>query len=107
MRAYIYTLSLCEPYRLTDNWTTETYNIVSEHFAYLQNLTAKGIAVLVGRTDYAVSDEFLFGIVVFEAENESHATHIMQNDPCLLNGVMAAKLHPFNIALLRLETGTK
>jgi hypothetical protein len=40
------------------------------------------------------------GICVFTAVSDTEAAEIMNNDPCVKSGVMMAKVHPFNLALL-------
>ena len=42
-----------------------------------------------------------FGIAVFEAEDESAARTIMENDPAVRAGLMRAVLYPYKIALMR------
>jgi uncharacterized protein YciI len=96
---FMYVLELVPHYRHTDNWTDDANRIVGEHFNYLKNLHEKGVMKLVGKTDYDVSHNENRGYAIFEAENEEAAKVIMNNDPCLLKGVMTATLFPFRIAL--------
>ena len=98
MAQYIYTLKVARLEQLTEGPTTEEQAIVGQHFAYLQDLTAKGVAILVGRTQTADSDTF--GIMVFQAASEAEAQEIMDNDPAVKYGVMTARLFPFRIALM-------
>jgi uncharacterized protein YciI len=84
---------------VTDGPTTEETETVSRHFAYLKDLTEKGVMILVGRTQN--SDESTFGIAIFEAEDEAAARTIMENDPAIVGGVMSAKLYPYKVALIR------
>ena len=79
--------------------TPEEAETVSRHFAYLKDLTEKGVMILVGRTQN--SDESTFGIAIFEAEDESAARTIMENDPAVVGGVMSATLYPYKVALMR------
>ena len=46
-------------------------------------------------------DESTFGIAIFEAEDEATARTIMEADPAVKNGVMAASLYPYKVALMR------
>ena len=71
--------------------------VVAEHFAYLQDLTAKGIIILVGRT--LTTDENAMGLAVFRAESEDEALRIMNGDPAVAKGVMTATLYPFKVVL--------
>ena len=47
------------------------------------------------------NDESTLGIAIFEAEDESTARNIMENDPAVKGGVMTAELYPYQIALMR------
>ena len=84
---------------VTDGPTPEEAETVSRHFAYLSELTDKGVMILVGRTQN--NDESTIGIAIFEAENESAARKIMENDPAVAGGVMHATLYPYKVALMR------
>ena|SRR6185436_15326343 len=91
-----------QPARLgmvTEGSTPQEAETVSRHFAYLKDLTEKGVMVMVGRTQN--NDENTFGIAIFEAEDESAAQQIMKNDPAVIGGVMKATLYPYKIALMR------
>ena len=91
-----------EPARLgmvTEQATPEEAETVSRHFAYLKDLTEKGVMIIVGRTQN--KDENTFGIAMFEAEDEVAARQIMANDPAVLGGVMRATLYPYKVALMR------
>ena len=94
---FIYTLKVTRLEQLTEGPTAEEQAIVGRHFAYLRDLTEKGVAILVGRIQ--TTDADTLGIVVFHAASEAEAQEIMANDPAVKNGVMAAKLFPFRIAL--------
>ena len=84
---------------VTEEATPEEAATVSRHFAYLKDLTEKGVMIIVGRTQN--KDENTFGIAVFEAEDESAARRIMENDPAVIGGVMRATLYPYRVALMR------
>jgi uncharacterized protein YciI len=84
---------------VTEGPTPEEAVTVSRHFAYLKDLTEKGVMVVVGRTQN--NDEHTFGIAIFEAQDESAARKIMENDPAVIGGVMKATLYPYKIALMR------
>jgi len=96
---FIYVLKPTRLGMLTEGPTPEERDTVSRHFAYFQDLTEKGVMILMGRTQN--NDESTFGIAVFEAEDESAARWIMENDPAILGGVMTATLYPYKIALMR------
>jgi uncharacterized protein YciI len=99
MDQFMYTLKVTRLEQLTEGPTAEEQAIVSRHFAYLQDLTERGVAILVGRTQTADTDTF--GIMIFQAASETEAQEIMANDPAVKNGVMAARLFPFRIALMQ------
>lgn len=96
---FMYVLQLNEQYRNESNWTEETREIVSQHFNYLKSLHEKGVMKLVGKTAYDVTHDDNRGFAIFEANSVEKANDIMNSDPCIVKGVMTAKLHPFNIAL--------
>ena len=98
MNQWLYQLKPSRLGMLTEATPEET-ETVSRHFAYLQDLTKKGVMILRGRTlNY---DESTFGICIFEAEDESAARMIMEADPAVRAGVMRAVLYPYKIALMR------
>jgi len=99
MAQWIYVLRVTRFEMLTGSSTPEEDDILSRHFSNLKDLTEKGVMVLVGRTQTA--DKDTFGIAIFEAEDETSARVIMENDPAVKNGVMKATLYPYRIALLR------
>jgi uncharacterized protein YciI len=99
MQQWIYVLKPIRLEMLTEGSTPEEDEIVSRHFAYLSDLTGKGVMILMGRTQN--NDESTFGIAIFEAEDESAARAIMENDPAVKNRVMTATLYPYKVALMR------
>lgn len=77
--------------------TDQEQAVVAEHFAYLQDLNAKGVITLVGRT--LTTDENTMGLAIFRTESEDAARRIMNGDPAVKKGVMKATLYPFKIVL--------
>lgn len=99
MKQYVYTLKLV-PRLLDDtNWTSLDKIAVDQHLSSLERLLEEGVLVLAGRT--LDEDEKMFGIVIFEAETDEQAEHIMLNDPAVKAGIMVAELHPYRVALIR------
>lgn len=94
---YLYRIQPVRPEMLTEGATTEESAIVSAHFNYLQDLTAKGIVLLAGRT--LNTDPSSFGIIIFQAESDEAARKIMHADPAVQNRVFRAELFPYRIAL--------
>jgi len=99
MNEWLYYLKPARLEMVTEGATPEEAEIVGRHFAYLKDLTEKGVMILMGRTQN--DDESTFGIAIFEAEDEAAARKIMENDPAVKNGVMTATLYPYKIALIR------
>ena len=99
MKQFLYLLKPARLGMVTEGPTSAEAETVSRHFAYLTDLTNKGVMILVGRTQN--NDESTLGIAIFEAEDESTARNIMENDPAVAGGVMTAELYPYQIALMR------
>jgi len=102
MDQWLYLLKPARLAMLAEGPTPEEAETVSRHFAYLQDLTEKGVMILMGRTQN--NDASTFGICIFEAEDESTARMIMEADPAVRAGVMRADLYPYKIALMRGQT---
>lgn len=67
---------------------------IDRHFVRLQRACAEGTVRLAGpATDGA------FGIVIFEAVDETAARAFAADDPAVLAGVMTAELHPFHVSM--------
>lgn len=96
---FIYLLRLVP--RLHDDgaWTRADGDAVDRHFQRLQEAAARGTVVLAGRTQEAGKDTF--GLVIFEADDETAAREFMETDPAVVAGVMTATLHPYAIAVRR------
>jgi len=97
MQEFLYKLQLVRGDMLRTGPTDAEQAVVTEHFAYLQDLTAKGVVILVGRT--LTTDEHTMGLAVFRAESEDAAREIMSADPAVRKGVMTATLYPFKVVL--------
>ena len=95
---WLYRIQPVRPAMLTDGPTPEEAEIVSQHFAYLNNLTEQGVVLLAGRTQ--TTDYASFGLIIFYAEHEAAAWKIVQDDPAIQNRVMRAELYPYRIALM-------
>lgn len=83
---------------LTEGPTPEEERLVGEHFAYLKNLTEKGVVLLAGRT--LNTDPSSFGIVIFKAGDEKEARKIFEEDPAVKAGVFKGDLFPYSVALV-------
>lgn len=98
MPQFIYRLRVTQPDMLTDAPTQEEAQIVRAHFERLQQLMAQGVVILAGRT--LNTDPDSFGIVIFNAANETAARALMESDPAVAGGVMDAQLFPYRVALI-------
>jgi uncharacterized protein YciI len=96
---FLYRVQPTRPEMLSEGPTPAEERIVSDHFAYLQNLAEQGTVMLAGRT--LNTDPSSFGIIIFLAESEAAAQSILQNDPAVQQGVMNADLFPYRIAILK------
>jgi uncharacterized protein YciI len=97
MPQFLYRIQPTRVEMLTDGPTERESEIVGDHFAYLSNLTEKGVVLMAGRT--LTANESTFGIVVLVASTEAEASAIMNNDPAVKCGVMQAELFPYRVAL--------
>jgi uncharacterized protein YciI len=97
MQEFLYRLQLVRGDMLRTGPTDSEQAVVAEHSAYLRNLNAQGVIILVGRT--LNTDENAMGLTVFRAESEDAAREIMNGDPAVKKGVMTATLYPFRVVL--------
>lgn len=97
MTQFLYQIRPTRPEMLTQGPTPDETAAVERHFAYLKDLTERGIVLMAGRT--LNSDAESFGICVFRAEDEAAARRIMEGDPAVAGGVMSAQLFPYRVAL--------
>ena len=93
---FLYTVQPTRPGFLEAS-TEEEDRIVSEHFQYLQAMTAQGTCLLAGRT--LNTDPSSFGLVILQAESEDRARELMEGDPAVRAGVFQARLFPYRVAL--------
>lgn len=97
MQQFIYRIQPTRSGMLADGPNEREAEVVGQHFAYLQQLTAAGVVLMAGRT--LTVDPQSFGIVVFRAESEAAARKVVARDPAVREGVMHAELFPFRVAL--------
>ena len=98
-RQFLYRVMLNRPALLVEGPTPDEQRILGEHFAYVQDLTDKGIMILVGRTQTTGPETF--GLAIFEAADEADARAIMLADPAVSSGLMRGELFPYQIAHMR------
>lgn len=94
---FLYRIQPVRVEMLSEGATAFEDKAVEEHFAYLEKLTEAGIVLLAGRT--LNTDKSAFGIVILNADSESEARRIMENDPAVKQKVMRAELFPYRNAL--------
>jgi len=90
---WIYVVHLARPAARTSP-TEDESSTIDRHFVHLQQACSAGTVRLAGpATDGA------FGLVIFEAEDETAACSFMADDLAVRAGVMTAELHPFRVSL--------
>lgn len=99
MRDYIYILNLIPKYQHHDSWTDKEQKIIDAHFDRLKRQHNRGTVKYVGKTDLPVTNANNFGMVVFEAENDTMAELFAQADPAVMAGMMTVKCLPFKQVL--------
>ncbi|MEH6988259.1 YciI family protein [Cytobacillus firmus] len=99
MEQYLYKLRLKAHFLKKESWTQTEEEIISRHFLKLKENTEEGKVILAGRT--LNDDDTGFGIVIFEAENETSAEQFMREDPAISEGMMEGELFPYRVALMR------
>lgn len=99
MSHFVFILKLEEHYHNPDNWNDDTTAIIQQHFNYLQQRFLNNEVLFVGRTNYQPGHPDLQGWAVLNTDNEIQALEWMNQDPCIIHGVMKATLHPFSAAM--------
>lgn len=99
MRDYIYVLNLAPKYQNHESWGDREKKIIDDHLSRLQRQKKRGIVKYVGKTDLPVTNAQNFGLVVFEAKDDTMAELFMQSDPAVMNKMMTAQCFPFNHVL--------
>ncbi len=95
MRDYIYILKLTPKFRSKENWTEKEELIVQQHSQRLAKQKERGVVKFVGKTDLPIENQSNFGLVVFQAENDTMAELFMRSDAAVMKGLMTAECHPF------------
>lgn len=83
---------------LTAGPTQAEMEAVGRHFAYWKDLTERGRALVVGRTQTTGPDTM--GIAIYLAAEEGEARQIDEGDPAVVDGVFSMRFCPFSVALL-------
>lgn len=98
MLEFLYVLRPKRADMLRTGPTAREAEVISRHFAFLQDRCREGVVVLAGRT--LTEDDRTFGLCVQRAESVQSADARMRADPAVAEGVMSVELYPFRIALL-------
>ena len=98
-KQFIYMLKLVPRLHDDNAWTDADKKIVGAHFAHLKAATAEGKVILAGRT--LEPGDKTFGLVIFEAADETAAKVFMESDPAVVGKIMTATVHPYAVALQR------
>ncbi|MFO7618460.1 MAG: YciI family protein [Thermoplasmata archaeon] len=98
MKQWLYRIQPSRAAMLIEGPSPEEERLVGQHFAYLKDLTGKGIVLLAGRT--LNTDSSSFGIVIYKAADEKEARRIFENDPAVKAGVFVGEIYPYSVALV-------
>jgi uncharacterized protein YciI len=96
---FVYVLRLVPRLHDDQGWTKDDTTAVQSHFNRLKEGTERGQVIFAGRTKE--SGDKTFGLVIFEAADETAAQQFMNADPAVTAGVVTAELHPFSVVLQR------
>jgi uncharacterized protein len=96
-KTFLIVLRLTPKFHDQKAWTDADNAIVNAHFKRLQEAAATGDMILVGRTEE--SFDRVQGLVVFTARDEAAARKFMNDDPCIVAGIMTGTLHPYRVFL--------
>ncbi|TNF29587.1 MAG: hypothetical protein EP314_02490 [Bacteroidetes bacterium] len=99
VRDYIYIVNLVPKFQNPSSWTDKENRIIEDHFERLKRQHKRGTVKYVGKTDLPVDNPNNFGMVVFEAENDTMAELFAQADPAVMAGMMTVKCLPFKHVL--------
>ncbi len=95
---FLYTLHLKRPAIKTEGPTPAEAAVVKRHWARLLELAATKTLIFAGRI--LLLGEEGCAHIVFRAGSEHEARAIMESDPVVVEGVMTARLYPFQAMLL-------
>ncbi len=95
---YMYTLELIRPAIKTEGPTEIEAASAKRHWAYLQDLAAKGQLIFAGRTLSIEEDGF--ASVILRADSEAAARSVMESDPGIWEGLFRGHLFPYQVLLM-------
>jgi uncharacterized protein YciI len=83
---------------LTEGATAAERTLAGEHWAYSQDLLARGVIIFAGRTVTATADSF--ALVVIRAPSLDAARAIAAEDPAVRGGVFRIMVYPYQPMLM-------
>jgi uncharacterized protein len=95
---YMYTLHPTRIAMLTEGATEAEQALAAQHWAYSQDLLAKGIIIFSGRTLAKTEDSFAMAVIRTASEEEARA--VMEGDPAVKGKVFRARLFPYQPMLI-------
>lgn len=95
---FLYTLHPTRLAMLTEGATPDEQALAARHWAYSQELLARGVLVFAGRT--LTRDADSFATAVIRAASADEARSIMEADPAVQGGVFRARLFPYQPMLM-------
>ncbi|MGE0174698.1 MAG: YciI family protein [Oligoflexales bacterium] len=98
MALYVYKLALQPRYYDFSTWDEKVQETFKRHAEYLHKGVTTGKVHVVGRSDQEPKKNY--GIVIFEDASEQEAKQFMNDDPCIVGGVMTAELAPFKLLMV-------
>ncbi len=101
MQQWLYVLHPERPAMLVSGPTPAEREILSRHAAHCEGLAARGVMLVVGRTQTTTPETL--GLVVFVAEDEAAARATMESDPAVIGKVMRAELFPYKVSFGNVE----
>jgi uncharacterized protein YciI len=78
-----------------DDASEEEQAAVGGHFAYLEELSERGVVLLAGRT----LDAPPMGLVILQAVDLGAAWAMVEGDPAVAGGIFTAEVRPYRVAL--------
>ena len=96
LHQFIYMLRLVPRLHDDNAWTAADQAAIKGHVAHLKAATDRGKLIVAGRT--LEPGEKTFGLVIFHAPDEADAQAFMNSDPAVVEKVMTAELHPYQVA---------
>ena len=102
-KVWLGVLTLPEKFQDEKNWTAAEQAIVGEHFQRLIKKKEESVVVFAGRTELALNNPDMVGLVVFYAKDEKEALQFMMDDPAVKAKIMLMKVHPYGLAISKCQ----